>query len=250
MSINRNSFIEAFAPSTPGLNLIFLNHLGAPTKLLTDVPTIEMLSDKHAKIAFIEYCKSHPLVKDLVLSPQYRKTNILVQFLDGSEMNFSLITKMVRKTMLCLNIPAIRKSAFINEFGMLVPKKEYHFEYMVLKCQFSKDPLSDRYKNYFAGFEFNERAEIFKYMQTRFNLIFNTLEDLYKPKANMLLAIMIGLRGEKKNSLFQMFLRSFEVAYFRLFGSLIKREVYIKVTPKYNPELNSAENKRSAGHAM
>ena len=48
MNINRNSFLESFALTSPALKLIFMNHLGVPSKLLTDISTIELLADKTA----------------------------------------------------------------------------------------------------------------------------------------------------------------------------------------------------------
>jgi hypothetical protein len=250
MNIDRNSFLETFAVNTPALNLVCMNHLEAPAKLLTDTSAIELLADKTASENFIRYCQSHPLVKDIVVIPQYRKKNILIEFQDGSEMNFRLISNIVHKTLLCLDVAAIRKSAYINEYGLLVPSREHHFEYIILKCQFGKDPLSERFKNFFGNFDFSSRAVIFKYMQTRFNLIFNTLEDLYTPKPNMLLAIMIGLRAEPENLLIKMFLRSLEQIFFNLFGWITKKPVLIKASPLYAPELPSPKKKKSAGQTI
>ncbi len=245
MSINRNSFIESFAQNSPSLNLIFLNHVGAPSKLLSDISTIELLADKDAINGFIKFCKAHSLVKQLVVTSHYRYKNILVEFLDGSELHFCLIINMIRKSFLCLKVNAIRKTATINTFGMLVPELKYHLEYMALKTQFNKDPLSDRYKNYFAGFDFNERAVVFKYIQTRYNLIFNTLEDLYNPKPKLFLAILIGLRSEKENTLFKMFVRGVEIALYRMLGYISKRETQILTSPSQYPK-----GKNSARKAM
>jgi hypothetical protein len=87
-------------------------------------------------------------------------------------------------------------------------------------------------------------------MQTRFNLIFNTLEDLYTPKPNILLAIMIGLRAEPENLLFKMFFRSMEQIFFNLFGWITKKPVLINVSPLYAPELPSPKKKKSAGQTI
>jgi hypothetical protein len=249
MNIHRNSFFENFAPATPSLQLIFLNHLGAPAKLLNDISTIDLLAEKKSKAAFINYCKSHPLVKGMIITNQFRVTNILVEFLDGSEIRFSLLDNMVRRALLCLNPKAIQKESTTNDFGMLVPCKEHHFEYMTLKCQFNKDPLSERYNTFFATYEFHSRAAIFKFMQKRYNLIYNTLEDLYKPKPNYLLSIMIGLRGDKENTLFRMFIRTIGLALFNLFGFYTKRAIHIKPTPVKSSQPTSPK-KSSAGQAI
>lgn len=249
MSIHRNSFIESFAQNSPALNTIFLNHVGAPSKLLTDVPTIELLADKNAINNFIIFCTAHPLVKHIKVSSYYRFKNILVEFVDGSELHFCLLTNMIRKSFLCLNVSDIRKTATVNSFGMLVPELKYHIEYMALKTQFNKDPLSDRYKNYFSGFNFKERAVVFKYLQTRYNLIFNTIEDLYKPKPNIFLTILIGLRSEKENTLFKMFIRSIEITLYRLLSYVSKREKHIIPSLSQAPDF-PGRNKNSARQAM
>lgn len=250
MTIDRTTFLELLAQRSQALDLIFLNHIGPPSKLLSDISTIDLLSDKKSKNAFIEYCHSHPLVKGLVVSPQFKKTNILVEFQDGSELSFRLISNIVQKTLLCLDVKEIRKSAFVNEFGMLIPSKEYHFEYLILQSLFSKDPISERYKNYFSGFESSARAVIFKYIQIRYNLIFNTLEDLYAPKPNMTLAIIIGLRAEPENTLLKMFLRSIEQLFFNLFRRLFKKDVFIPSSPVHASGNLSSGKKRSAGQAL
>lgn len=250
MSINRNSFLEAFAQSSPALNLIFLNHTGAPAKLLANISAIEMLADKKSTQAFLDYAKTHPLTKGLTVTPHYRKTNVLVEFWDGSELNFRLMRNMVRKTLLCLQVDEIKKYASINEYGMFVPSIEHQFEYMILKSQFGKDNLPDRYVNFFATYDSATRAVIFKYLQTRFDLVFNTLEDLYSPKPNMLLTIMIGLRSERGNTLIRMFIRSVAITFHKFFGWLTHKEFHIAASPQHAPEFPTKEKKRSAGQAL
>jgi len=224
--------------------------MGPPSKLLNDISSIDLLSDKKSKKDFINYCHAHPLVKGLTISPLFRKTNILVEFQDGSEMSFSLISNLVQKALLCLDVKGIRKSAFVNEFGMLIPAKEFHFEYLILKSLISKDPISERYRNYFSGYESTSRTVIFKYIQTRYNLVFNTLEDLYAPKPNMALAIIIGLRAEPENTLLKMFIRSIELIIFNLLRRLSKKEEFIPSSPVHASGNQSSGKKRSAGQAM
>jgi len=250
MNINRTDFLEAFARSTPALNLICLNHSGSPTKLLTDISSITLLVDKRGYADFVDYCKKNPLVREIVIHPHYRRATAIISFRDGSELNFTLLRHMVRKTINCLDIEDIRQNAFTNEFGMLVPAAEHHYEFMILNCQFSKYVLADRYRNYFAGFDFNTRATIFKYIQTRFNLIFNTLEDLYEPKPNMLLSIVIGLRADRKNSLLRMFLRSIEQLLFNIFGLITKRTIRIESKRRNSPEHSSSNQQRAAGQSL
>ena len=250
MSINRNDFLESFARSTSSLNLICLNHSGIPTRLLTDITSISLLADKKAVDDFINYCKDHPLVKEIIIYPHYRRATAIVSFNDGSELNFTLLRQMIRKTLVCLDLKEVRSKAFVNEFGMLAPAHEHHYEFMILNCQFSKYVLADRYRNYFATFDLSTRATIFKYIQSRYSMVFNTLEDLYEPKPNTLLTIMIGLRATSKNTLLRMFLRSIEQLLFNIFGMITKRPSRISAESRRHPEAPSTTKKRTAGQAI
>jgi|SRR5688572_4756422 len=247
MSINRTDFFESLARSSPELGLIFLNHTGPPAKLLTDTTSIELLASKSVYEKFIAYCKSHPLVLEIIIYPQFKRKKILVEFQDGSELCFTLVKAMLRRTIVLQDATAIRKKAFVNEFGLFVPAHEHHFEYQILKCQFDKTIPSDRFQNYASTFSVQLRSTIFKYIQEHYNPVFNTLEDLFTPKPNMLLTIIIGLRGEKKNTLLRMFLRSFELGVYKMFGWMIQKEIRISASkdPSHAPEVPS-ENKRNS----
>ncbi len=223
MPFYRTEFIHSFARATPSLNLIFLNHSGGPDKLLTDISTIDLLADKNSRSAFITYCETHPLVKRLREYPEYRRSKFVVELNDGSEMNFTLVMSMIRKTLLCLNVNEIHRDATTDNYGMLCASHKHHFDYLILKYQFATLPVPDRYQNHFKNFDFVNRAVIFKYMQERYDLIFNTLEDLYPPVRKTVFTLMVGLRSESKNTLVRMFFRSMAFALFKIFSFITSR---------------------------
>lgn len=101
------------------LKLIFLNHSGPPSKLLSDISSIDLLADKKSTADFISYCESHPLVNEIRIIPQYRKTEIILEFRDRSELRFCLLRSMIRKALSCLQAEKIRNESFVNEFNML-----------------------------------------------------------------------------------------------------------------------------------
>ena len=250
MTIHRTEFLEALARNTPSLGLVCMNHSGSPTKLLTDISTITFLADKQSRAAFIEYCRYHTLVKEITIHPHYRWLTIIVAFKDGSELDFTIMPQLVRKTLVCMDIRSVKPKSFVNEYGMLVPAPGHHYEFMILNCQFSKYILADRYRNYFSTFDFATRASIFRYIQEKFNLVFNTLEDLYEPKPGMLLSIVVGLRSEKSNTLLRMLFRSMEHVSFNLFGFITKKTKRISPSSHHSPEVPSSAKNRAAGNTL
>ena len=223
MPFDRSEFIHSFSGATPSLNLVFLNHSGGPDKLLTDISSIDLLADKNSRAAFITYCETHPLVKRVREYPEYLRSKFVVELNDGSEMNFTLVRAMIRKTLLCLKVNEIRRDAAIDNYGMLCASNKHHFDYLTLKYQFAMQPIPDRYRNHFKNFDFVQRGDIFKYMQNRYDLIYNTLEDLYTPTRKTVLTLMVGLRSEPKNTLIRMFFRSAAIGLFAVFSFLTRR---------------------------
>lgn len=250
MNTNRNGFLESFAQSTPRLHLIFLNHSGPPSKLLSDISTIDLLADKKSTTDFINYCESHPLVNEIRVIPQYRKTEIIVEMHDKSELRFMLIRSMIRKALSCLPVEDISKEATVNEFNMLVASHHHHYEYLLLSCQFASMPFADRYKNYFSAFDFEKRTQIFRYIQPRYDLIINNLEELYQPKANTLLRIMVGLRKDRKNSLLKMVFRVVEYGIFNLIKSFTKKVIHVSPIKDSEPVRSSQNRNKTAGQAI
>jgi hypothetical protein len=250
MNTHRNGFLESFAQSSALLKLIFLNHSGAPSKLLSDISSIDLLADKKSTSDFISYCESHPLVNEIRIVPQYKKTEIILEFKDNSELRFCLIRKMIRKALSCLTIEKIRKEGYVNEFNMLVASHHHHYEYILLVCQFAGMPFPDRYRNYFSAFNFENRTQIFRYIQPRYDLVINNLEELYQPKSNTVLHIMVGLRKEKYNSLFRMFLRLIEYGLFNLTSFLLKKTIHVSPSGGQSSVVPNQNRNKTAGQAI
>ena len=121
-----------------------------------------------------------------------------------------MIRNMVKKSLICLPVSDIISKSLLNDYGMLVPSHYHHYEYILLKYQFVGLEFPDRYQKYFSAMDFKTRTEIFRYIQPKYNLVLNIIEDLYKPKATTRLKLMIGLRKLRGNSLVKMFFRAFE----------------------------------------
>ena len=247
MIINRNEFIDSIARNSPTLDLIFLNHSGAPEKLFTDISTIDVLVDKQSKADFIAYCRTHPLVNKITEYPKYQYSIFEIGFFDGSVIKFKVIRNMIRRFLICMRASYVRQRAHINEHGMLVSSNQDHYDYTILSYQFAGQEVPDRYKNYFSTLKPSVRAEVFKHMQSRYHLVFNTLEELFKPSAKKLLTIMVGLRGEKQNSLFRMFFRTVAIAFFHLLSPVTKRaRHYIPLHDTAPPQSQSTEVSQKA----
>jgi hypothetical protein len=91
---------------------------------------------------------------------------------------------------------------------MMVPSYHHHFEYVMLRHQLAGDAFPDKFQKYFSALEGGIRTEIFRYLQLKYNFVFNVIEDLYKPKGALRLKIILGLRSGKENRLYRLLIRS------------------------------------------
>ncbi len=228
MSLQRQPFLESLAKASAQLGVVFLNHTGTPVSLLSDLSSIDMLCASKTRKDFIAFCQSHPLVCNLVITKRFHHSSILITYLDGSQLNFNLVHNLIRKSMKCIPVKEFTSNAKINNHDMLVLPEQHHFEYIFLKYQTSGSDFPDKFQKYFTALEPLQRRAVFQHLQAKYNLVFNTIEDVYKPKSSVRLKITIGLRKQKENSLLKMFARSLALISFSVTGLFIKRELSIE----------------------
>lgn len=205
--LQRNELIEAIVSNSNRLQCVILNPCGPAAKLQTDQSTIDLLVDNIGEADFLEFCRSNKFVKEIVIDRRFKRKKVSVKMLDGSEVSLKLIRDMVMKTLSTLPVDDIFESSNENQYGIMVPSVEHQFEYILMKSQFSKTAFPDKYQKYFSAMDPAIRSTIFRYMQLKYNFVFNVIEDLYKPKNSLLFKITIGLRALPENSLGRMIWR-------------------------------------------
>jgi hypothetical protein len=232
------------------LKTVFLNHSGSPAKLHSDLSSIDLLTTKEAGKGFIYYCRTHPLVKEVVLIPRFRRTKLIVHFYDGSELHFKLIRHMVMQSLNCLPNADIIQNASVNEYGMLIPSNYHHYEYILLKNQFSGTAFPDKFQKYFSALDFGKRTEIFRYVQPKYNLVFNTIEDLYVPKGGVKLKLMIGLRHLNINRLSRVIFRALILGLWKLLHIFGKKKIHLPAIVTSNHKNPGSIGKMPAGQVI
>ncbi|MFM7901436.1 MAG: hypothetical protein ACKPAD_05560, partial [Bacteroidota bacterium] len=179
--------------------------------------------DAEGEVDFLEFCRSNKFVKEIVIDRRFKRKKVSVKMLDGSEVSLKLIRDMVMKTLSTLPVNDIFESCNENQYGIMVPSIEHQFEYILMKSQFSKTAFPDKYQKYFSAMDPAIRSTIFRYMQLKYNFVFNVIEDLYKPKNSLLFKITIGLRALPENSLGRMMWRGVQLFFWNL-GNLFQKK--------------------------
>ncbi|MFM7177284.1 MAG: hypothetical protein ACKO0X_07680 [Bacteroidota bacterium] len=221
--LQRNELIESIVSNSNRLQCVILNPCGPAAKLQSDQSTIDLLVDGEGEIDFLEFCRSNKFVKEIVIDRRFKRKKVSVKMLDGSEVSLKLIRDMVMKTLSTLPVNDIFESCNENQYGIMVPSIEHQFEYILMKSQFSKTAFPDKYQKYFSAMDPAIRSTIFRYMQLKYNFVFNVIEDLYKPKNSLLFKITIGLRALPENSLGRMMWRGVQLFFWNL-GNLFQKK--------------------------
>ncbi|MFM7768142.1 MAG: hypothetical protein ACKOKB_06250 [Bacteroidota bacterium] len=221
--LQRNELIESIVSNSNRLQCVILNPCGPAAKLQSDQSTIDLLVDDEGEIDFLEFCRSNKFVKEIVIDRRFKRKKVSVKMLDGSEVSLKLIRDMVMKTLSTLPVNDIFESCNENQYGIMVPSIEHQFEYILMKSQFSKTAFPDKYQKYFSAMDPAIRSTIFRYMQLKYNFVFNVIEDLYKPKNSLLFKITIGLRALPENSLGRMMWRGVQLFFWNL-GNLFQKK--------------------------
>lgn len=245
MPLCRNLFIETLAKESATLKIAFLNHTGNPDSLQTDLSSVDLLISKSTTPALFHYCKTHPIVRQYIVTKYLYHSALLFSFNDGSELKMNLIQNKQQNGLLLLQATAMHASATLTPAEFLSPSCEHHYEYIVLTSQLDGIPVPDRYKKYFSSLNTEKRARIFSYLQKKYSLIFNSIEDLYAPDTNIRLQLIIGLRKLRENTLLKILFRLIRTRLFTLTASL-RKPIAIMATPvtgKEHPPANERENR-------
>ena len=221
--LQRSELIDAIVSNSNRLQCVILNPCGPAAKLHTDQSTIDLLVDEVGEEDFLEFCRSNKFVKEVIVDRRFKRKKVSVKMLDGSEVRLKLIRDMVLKTLSTLPVDDVFESSNENQYGIMVPSVEHQFEYILMKSQFSKTAFPDKYQKYFSAMDPAIRSSIFRYMQLKYNFVFNIIEDLYKPKNSLLFKITIGLRALPCNSLSQMIWRGCQLFLWNIFFLFYKK---------------------------
>jgi hypothetical protein len=216
MQTKRSAFLEAFIKVSPDFNTVFLNHCGNPVKLLSDIQVIEILSTKKSFKLFREFALSHPLVSKLDVTSSFRKKEVWIELNDGTALHFMFYHELVYHSMSLISVKEFIKAATVNEFGMLSLPLPYQFDYLALRVQFTSESMADRFRNYFSALEQSSRAIVFSFMQPRYDLVMNVIEDLYEPAGHIKYKMMVGLRHSGRNSLLRLAVRVIQQGIFSI----------------------------------
>lgn len=245
MPLCRNLFVEVLAKESAKLKVVFLNHTGNPDILQTDLSSVDLLIDKPTVASFVNFCKRHPMVKQFILDKQLHQSSLHFTFEDGSELKMNLIHNKQKNGLLLLQTPAILAAAVLTPTSFLSPSFEHHYEYILLQCQLEGIPVPERYRKYFSSMDGEKRVRIFSYLQKKYNLIFNSIDELFSPDENTRLQLIIGLRKLKANTLLKVFFRSLRTLLFSLTGGFRKSKIILcsSLTDKKHFPANERENR-------
>lgn len=245
MPLCRNLFIEALAKASASLSAAFLNHTGSSDSLQTDLSSVDLLIDKSTMPSVVHFCKTHSLVKQFIITRLPYSSSFRLSFDDGSELRMNLIENKLRNGLLIIPTKALLSSAIITHSEFLTPSCEYHYEYFFVQCQLERVPFPDRYRKYFSSLGTEKRACIFSYLQKKYNLIFNSIDDLYIPDDNTRLQLIIGLRKLKENTLSKIFVRFIKVRLYSLTAVFRKPQLITATidTEKKQPPANERETR-------
>jgi hypothetical protein len=214
MQTKRSAFLEALIKVSPDFNTVFLNHCGNPVKLLSDIQVIEILATRKSFKLFRDFALSNLLVSKVDVTPSFRKKEVWVELNDGTALHFMFYHELIYHSMSLISVKEFIKVAAVNEFGMLTLPVPYQFDYLALNVQFTNIPMADRFRNFFSSLDQPSRTMVFAFMQPRYDLVMNVIEDLYQPAGHLKYKMMVGLRHAGRNSLLRLAVRLIQQGIF------------------------------------
>jgi thymidylate kinase len=102
-----------------------------------------------------------------------------ILFEDGSYLELDLLHRFDRKGIIYLDALMVLDDVDLLESGLKVASHAYSFDYILLFYLLNDAVVPQKYREYFASFNTEERAGIFVHMTSKYGVNINVLEDLY-----------------------------------------------------------------------
>lgn len=177
----RKEFISYFFKKASGYRYAMLKYIYPSIDALPESSDLDILITRQEKNSFLEIIRNGPGIEKVQLQSKSYVTFVSVFFMDGTYLEIDLIHRFDRKGIIYLDAAELLNHAKTNSEGIMVTTLPYTFEYVILFCLINGASVPEKYQQYFATLSFEQRAEIFAHMCSKYPLHINTLDDLYNP---------------------------------------------------------------------
>ncbi|MBK7967152.1 MAG: hypothetical protein IPK10_19020 [Bacteroidetes bacterium] len=100
-------------------------------------------------------------------------------FEDGSYLELDFLHRFDRKGIMYLDALMVLDDVDLLDSGLKVASQAYSFDYILLFYLLNDAVVPQKYREYFASLNTEDRAEIFVHMTSKYGVNINVLEDLY-----------------------------------------------------------------------
>lgn len=143
---------------------------------------IDMVVHHEDRADIIDIIRKGPDIARLHFHRKTYAVYISIYFNDGGYLKMDLIHRFDRKGILFMDPDNIINDANETVEGIKFAAHHHNFEYIVLFYLLNGSAVPQRYRDYFARFSFDERAEIFTHMTSVYKVNINLLDELYEKR--------------------------------------------------------------------
>ncbi len=175
----RKAFLAYFFKAIKPFRYALLKFIHESIDALPENSDVDMLIDETEKPAFLQIIRKGPGIERVRLHRKSFVTFVSIFFQDGSYLEIDLINRFDRKGTIYLDSTEVLDHAFEDATGLKRAAHHHNFEYILLFYQLNSASVPERYRKYFAGFNFEQRTTIFTHVTGKYKVNINVLDELF-----------------------------------------------------------------------
>ncbi len=150
----------------------------------------------------LEFVQQHPNIFDFNLLRQHQMAQVFIHFKDGGFLQIDFLFQLVRKDLVYLTNREVFSVQRIVD-GVKTYEPKLLLTHLLLFNFLNYSGLSTKYINYFNALPSNQRIDLIRYINQRFNTTFQSFEEMaiYTAKIRNKLVKQVKKNGE--NTIFQ-----------------------------------------------
>lgn len=176
---NRNHFIRNFFIFLADKDYALLKYIEDDLSSIGATSDIDIAISKNNSALVLDFVKNQESVRTYnVYSSSFMKM-VYISFKDNSFLELDLINNFIRKDICYLDIKELLRNQTNNHEQLKVPSLKYSFLYILLFYILNKANVEKKYQDFFNKLPKKEQNNITNFINQRFNLQFDNLEQLY-----------------------------------------------------------------------
>ena len=204
MMNQRQEFLRYFFSAIKDHHYVILKNTYEDIYQLPESADVDLVIDRKDLASILGIIRRGNHVMRIITDNKSFVCFIGIFFEDMSYLEIDLIHRFDRKGIIYMDTVEVLDNGLLTDQGLKVAAPYHQFEYIILFYLLNQSGIPQKYRDYFSGFDKEERSAVFSHFTQRYDVHINTIEDLYAYHSRHRKKMLNKIKSSKANNTFSL----------------------------------------------